>query len=36
VAAILGTSALLALLALVLPTRRALGRRPVEAIGAGE
>src|SRR3954470_10041100 len=35
-AAILGTSALLALLALVLPTRRALRVRPVEAIGVGE
>ena len=35
-AAILGTSALLALLALALPTRRALRSRPVEAIGAGE
>ncbi len=34
VAAILGTSALLALLALSLPTRRALRSRPVEAIGA--
>jgi putative ABC transport system permease protein len=32
-AAILGTSALLALLALALPTRRALRSRPVEAIG---
>jgi putative ABC transport system permease protein len=35
-AAILGVSALLALLALALPTRRALRSRPVEAIGAGE
>jgi putative ABC transport system permease protein len=35
-AAILGTSALLALLALALPTRRALRSRPVEAIGVGE
>ena len=35
-AAILGTSALLALLALALPTRRALRTRPVEAIGVGE
>ena len=34
--AILGGSALLALLALVLPTRRALRTRPVEAIGVGE
>jgi putative ABC transport system permease protein len=35
-AAILGTSALLALLALALPTRRALRSRPVQAIGIGE
>jgi putative ABC transport system permease protein len=35
-AAILGTSALLALLALALPTRRALRSRPIEAIGIGE
>ena len=35
-AAILGTSALLALLALALPTRQALRSRPVEAIGIGE
>jgi putative ABC transport system permease protein len=35
-AAILGTSALLALLALALPTRRALRSKPVEAIGIGE
>ncbi len=35
-AAILGFSALLALLALALPTRRALRSRPVEAIGAGD
>ncbi len=35
-AAILGTSAVLALLALALPTRRALRTRPVEAIGVGE
>jgi len=34
--AILGVSALLALLALALPTRRALRTRPVEAIGVGE
>jgi putative ABC transport system permease protein len=34
--AILGVSALLALLALALPTRRALRVRPVEAIGVGE
>jgi putative ABC transport system permease protein len=34
--AILGVSALLALLALALPTRRALRARPVEAIGVGE
>ena len=34
-AAILGVSALLALLALTLPTRRALRSRPVEAIGVG-
>src|SRR4051794_8706729 len=35
-AAILGVSAVLALLALALPTRRALRSRPVEAIGVGE
>jgi putative ABC transport system permease protein len=35
-AAILGGSALLALVALALPTRRALRTRPVEAIGVGE
>jgi putative ABC transport system permease protein len=35
-AAILGVSALLALLALALPTRRALRSQPVEAIGVGE
>jgi putative ABC transport system permease protein len=35
-AAILGVSALLALLALALPTRRALRSRPVEAIRLGE
>jgi putative ABC transport system permease protein len=35
-AAILGGSALLALLALALPTRRALRSRPIEAIGVGE
>jgi putative ABC transport system permease protein len=35
-AAILGVSALLALLALALPTWRALRSRPVEAIGVGE
>jgi putative ABC transport system permease protein len=35
-AAILGVSALLALLALALPTRRALRSRPIEAIGIGE
>jgi FtsX-like permease family len=35
-ATILGTSALLALLGLALPTRRALRTRPVEAIGIGE
>jgi putative ABC transport system permease protein len=35
-AAILGVSAVLALLALALPTRRALRSRPVEAIGLGE
>ena len=35
-AAILGVSALLALLALTVPTRRALRSRPVEAIGLGE
>ena len=34
--AILGGSALLALVALALPTRRALRSRPVEAIGVGE
>ncbi|MFL5840808.1 MAG: ABC transporter permease [Thermoleophilaceae bacterium] len=34
--AILGASALLALLALALPTRRALRRDPVDAIGVGE
>src|SRR5215216_5586253 len=34
--AILGASALLALLALAVPTRRALRSRPVEAIGVGE
>jgi putative ABC transport system permease protein len=34
--AILGVSALLAVLALALPTRRALRARPVEAIGVGE
>src|SRR3954466_14725609 len=34
--AILGGSALLALVALTLPTRRALRTRPVEAIGVGE
>src|SRR5439155_1775330 len=34
--AILGVSALLALLALMLPTRRALRSSPVEAIGIGE
>ena len=34
--AILGVSALLALLALALPTRRALRSRPIEAIGLGE
>ena len=34
-AAILGVSAVLALLALALPTRRALRARPVEAIGVG-
>ncbi len=34
--AILGVSAVLALLALALPTRRALRVRPVEAIGVGE
>jgi putative ABC transport system permease protein len=34
--AILGVSALLAVLALALPTRRALRMRPVDAIGAGE
>jgi putative ABC transport system permease protein len=35
-AAILGVSALLALLGLALPTRRALRSRPVDAIGVGE
>jgi putative ABC transport system permease protein len=35
-AAILAGSALLALVALTLPTRRALRTRPVEAIGVGE
>ncbi len=35
-AAILGVSALLAVLALALPTRRALRSRPVEAVGVGE
>jgi len=35
-ATILGGSALLAVLALALPTRRALRSRPVEAIGVGE
>jgi putative ABC transport system permease protein len=35
-AAILGVSALLALLALALPTRQALRSRPIEAIGIGE
>ena len=35
-AAILGSSALLALLSLALPTRRALRSRPVQAIGVGE
>jgi putative ABC transport system permease protein len=35
-AGILGVSALLALVALALPTRRALRTRPVEAIGVGE
>jgi putative ABC transport system permease protein len=34
--AILGVSALLAAVALALPTRRALRSRPVEAIGVGE
>jgi ABC-type lipoprotein release transport system permease subunit len=34
--AILGVSALLALVALAVPTRRALRSRPVEAIGVGE
>jgi ABC-type lipoprotein release transport system permease subunit len=34
--AILGVSALLALLALSVPTRRALRTRPGEAIGIGE
>jgi ABC-type lipoprotein release transport system permease subunit len=35
-ATILGVSALLALVALALPTRRALRARPVEAIGVRE
>jgi putative ABC transport system permease protein len=35
-AAIVGGTALLALLALALPTRRMLRSRPVEAIGVGE
>jgi putative ABC transport system permease protein len=35
-AAILGVSAVLALLALALPTRRALRSRPVDAIGVGD
>jgi len=35
-AAILGSSALLALLALSVPTRKVLRARPVEAIGAAE
>jgi putative ABC transport system permease protein len=35
-AAIVGGTALLALVALALPTRRMLGSRPVEAIGLGE
>jgi putative ABC transport system permease protein len=35
-AAILGTSALLAVVALTLPTRQALRARPVEAIGTRE
>jgi putative ABC transport system permease protein len=35
-AAILGISALLAVLALAVPTRRALRSRPVEVIGVGE
>jgi ABC-type lipoprotein release transport system permease subunit len=35
-AGILGGSALLAVVALALPTRRALRSRPVEAIGVGE
>lgn len=35
-AAILGGSALLALLALMLPTRRALRTKPIVAIGVGE
>ena len=35
-AAILGVSALLALLALALPTRRALRSRPIDAIGVGD
>ena len=35
-AAIIGVSALLAVLALALPTRRTLRARPVQAIGIGE
>ena len=35
-AAILGVSALLALVALALPTRRALRSRPIEAVGLAE
>jgi putative ABC transport system permease protein len=35
-AAILGGTALLALVALALPTRRMLRARPIEAIGVGE
>jgi hypothetical protein len=35
-AAILGSSALVAFLALTLPTRRTLRVRPVEAVGTGE
>jgi putative ABC transport system permease protein len=34
--AILGASAVLALLALALPTRRALRARPIEAVGVAE
>jgi len=34
--AIVGGTALLALLALALPTRRMLRTRPIEAIGVGE